>query len=250
MAGVRGSLRLPLGRDGSLHLRDPQLKAATLSSDDRARRRTSSRRGPRRTRASSWTTGPRPRDGGGSSRRASRRGARRRRGSSRTRLPCCRRSRAGAAELLLLACSRDVRWLLDDDRIVGVELFGTQAPDSLIVPLVTNIDAKDVRLLNKVREALSKSCRDPDGAPGAAVQPLVDLLDRATGSRSRGLDSFAEAQLLPGVDEEVLLAPLSRVGMAALEVEEDNGKRERDDDEVVEEEPRRPRTPRARLADY
>ena len=30
MAGVRGSLRLPLGRDGSLHLRDPQLKAATL----------------------------------------------------------------------------------------------------------------------------------------------------------------------------------------------------------------------------
>ena len=152
--------------------------------------------------------------------------------------------------MLLLACSRDVRWLLDDDRIVGVELFGTQAPDSLIVPLVTNIDAKDVRLLNKVREALSKSCRDPDGAPGAAVQPLVDLLDRGDREPFEGLDSFAEAQLRPGVDdEEVLLAPLSRVGMAALEVEEDNGKRERDD-EVVEDEAPSQDLKRARLADY
>ena len=51
--------------------------------------------------------------------------------------------------------------------------------------------------------------------------------------------------------EEVLLAPLSRVGMAALEEIEDNGKRERDDDEVVEEEAASTQDlKRARLADY
>ena len=66
------------------------------------------------------------------------------------------------------------------------------------------------------------------------------------------MDSFAEAQLLPGVDEEeVLLAPLSRVGLAALEEIEDNGKRERDDDEAVEEEAAPTQDlKRARLADY
>ena len=253
MAGVRGSLRLPLGRDGSLHLRDPQLKAATLQF--------------RRPGASAhveptWSS-PNARFfvdpyGSAATRRRwlvapcfSSRGASKTRqlAHSPTLLPAEPR---GAAELLLLACSRDVRWLLDDDRIVGVELFGTQAPDSLIVPLVTTIDAKDVRLLNKVREALSKSCRDPDGAPGAAVQPLVDLLDRADREPFEGLDSFAEAQLLPGVDEEeVLLAPLSRVGMAALEEIDDNGKRERDDDEVAEEEAAPTQDlKRARLADY
>ena len=61
---------------------------------------------------------------------------------------------------------------------------------------------------------------------------------------------------VPGVyavfdEEEVLLAPLSRVGMAALEVEEDNGKREREEEEVVEEEAAPTQDlKRARLADY
>ena len=51
-------------------------------------------------------------------------------------------------------------------------------------------------------------------------------------------------------EEEVLLAPLSRVGMAALEVEEDNGKRERDDEVVEEEAAPTQDLKRARLADY
>ena len=83
------------------------------------------------------------------------------------------------------------------------------------------------------------------------MQPLVDLLDRADREPFEGLDSFAEAQLLPGVDEEeVLLAPLSRVGMAALEEIEDNGKRERDDEAVEEEAAPTQDLKRARLADY
>lgn len=253
MAGVRGSLRLPLGSDGTLHLRDPQLKMATLQFR---------RPGAGAHIEPTWSS-PNARFfvdpyGSAATRRRwlvapcfSSRGASKTRqlAHSPTLLPAEPR---GAAELLLLACSRDVRWLLDDDRVVAAELFGVQPPDSLIVPLVTHIDAKDVRLLNKLREALSKSVRDPDGAPGAAVQPLVDLLDRADREPFAGLDSFAEAQLLPGVDdEEALLAPLSRVGLAALDDDEeaDAGKRGREEEDAPEDAPAHD-LKRARLADY
>ena len=178
-AGVRASVKLPL-RDGShLHLRDPRLSAPTLAFE---------RPGARACVEATWSSPSArhfvdPYESAATKARYlvapfySARGASKSRQLAHqpTLLPA---EPKGAAELLLLAAARDARWVAADSALVGAELFAPGSPDELRVALPLRLDETDVDLLNGVRRALSRAVAAPDGAPGAAVDPLLALLDR------------------------------------------------------------------------
>jgi len=178
-AGVRASVKLPLGDGSHLHLRDPRLSAPTLAFE---------RPGARACVEATWSSPSArhfvdPYESAATKARYlvapfySARGASKSRQLAHqpTLLPA---EPKGAAELLLLAAARDARWVAADSGLVGAELFAPGSPDELRVALPLVLDATDVDLLNGVRRALSRAVAAPDGAPGAAVDPLLALLDR------------------------------------------------------------------------
>ncbi|KAH8064966.1 hypothetical protein JL722_1856 [Aureococcus anophagefferens] len=145
-AGVRASVKLPLGDGSHLHLRDPRLSAPTLAFE---------RPGARACRARRVQVA-----------------------AARAPADAAPAEPKGAAELLLLAAARDARWVAADSALVGAELFAPGSPDELRVALPLRPRPTGVDLLNGVRRALSRAVAAPDGAPGAAVDPLLALLDR------------------------------------------------------------------------